>query len=304
MAVRPEDLEVVDAHHHLWDLGRNHYPWLADRPEPNFLLGPYEPLKRNYLPDDYRRDAAGLKILATVHVEAEHDRARQVAETEWLHEVHAHHGMPNAVVAHAWFHTDDCEEILARQSRFPLVRGIRSKPVTAPTASDAPPTGPGSLHDPKWRRGLGLLERYGLSWDLRVPFWHLEEAAGVCAHVPDVRVVLNHTGLPWDRSDAGLARWRAGMRALAACPNVHCKVSELGLRDAAWTVEGNRRVVREAIEIFGIDRCMFGSNFPVAGLRIGYRAQIAGLLEILGDLSRPELDQLFRDNARRFYRLG
>ena len=303
MAVRPEDLEIVDAHHHLWDLGRNYYPWLADHREPNFLLGPYEPLKRNYLPDDYCRDAAGLRILATVHVEAEHDRTRQAAETEWLHEVHAHHGMPNAVVAHAWFHTDECEEILARQSRFPLVRGIRSKPVTAPTAGDAPPTGPGSLHDPKWRRGLGLLERYGLSWDLRVPFWHLEEAAGVCAHVPGVRVVLNHTGLPWDRSDAGLARWRAGMQALAACPNVYCKVSELGLRDAAWTVAGNRRVVREAIEIFGIDRCMFASNFPVAGLKIGYRAQIAGLLEILADLPRPELDKLFRDNARRFYRL-
>lgn len=304
MAVRPEDLEIVDAHHHLWDLGRNHYPWLADHPEPNFLLGPYESLKRNYLPDDYRRDAAGLKILATVHVEAEHDRARQVAETEWLHEMHAHHGLPNAVVAHAWFHTDDCEAILARQSRYPLVRGIRSKPVTAPTANDAPPAGPGSLHDPKWRRGLALLERYGLSWDLRVPFWHLAEAAAVCAQVPGVRVVLNHTGLPWDRSDAGLARWRSGMRALAACPNVHCKVSELGLKDAAWTVEGNRRVVREAIEIFGIDRCMFASNFPVAGLRIGYRAQIAGLLEILADLDRPALDRLFRDNARRFYRLA
>jgi predicted TIM-barrel fold metal-dependent hydrolase len=94
------------------------------------------------------------------------------------------------------------------------------------------------------------------------------------------------------------------MQALAACPNVHCKVSELGLRDAAWTVAGNRRVVREAIEIFGIDRCMFASNFPVAGLKIGYRAQIAGLLEILADLGRAELDRLFRDNARRFYRLG
>ena len=117
--VQPEDLEIVDAHHHLWDLGRNYYPWLADHPEPNFLLGDYAPLKRNYLPEDYRRDAAGLKVIATVHVEAEHDRNRQVAETEWLHEIGARHGLPNAVVAHAWFHTDDCEEILVRQKRLP-----------------------------------------------------------------------------------------------------------------------------------------------------------------------------------------
>lgn len=94
MGVRPEDLEIIDAHHHLWDLGRNHYPWLADHPEPNFLLGNYAPLKRNYLPADYRRDAAGLKVLATVHVEAEHDRNRQVARTGWLREVAARAGLP------------------------------------------------------------------------------------------------------------------------------------------------------------------------------------------------------------------
>lgn len=304
MGVRPEDLEIVDAHHHLWDLGRNDYPWLADHPEPNFLLGNYEALKRNYLPADYRRDAAGLKVLATVHVEAEHDRNRQVAETEWLHEVAAREGLPNAVVAHAWFHTEACEEVIAAQKRFPLVRGIRSKPVTAASAGEPRPTGPGSMHDPNWRRGLAALAKYDLSWDLRVPFWHLHEAAEIAGRFPAIRIVLNHTGLPWDRTEAGLAQWRSGMRALAACPNVHCKVSELGLKDAPWTIDGNRRVVRDAIEIFGIDRCMFGSNFPVAGLRIGYRAQIEGLLAILSDLGRAELDKLFRDNARRFYRLS
>jgi predicted TIM-barrel fold metal-dependent hydrolase len=304
MTVQPEDLEIVDAHHHLWDLGRNYYPWLADHPEPDFLLGDYAALKRNYLPEDYRRDAAGLKVIATVHVEAEHDRTRQVAETGWLHEVAARSGMPNAVVAHAWFHTDDCEEILAAQKRFPLVRGIRSKPVTAGAPGQGPLTGPGTMHDPKWRRGLALLEKYDLSWDLRVPFWHLHEAAEIARLVPGVRIVLNHTGLPWDRSDAGLAHWRSGVLALAACPNVHCKVSELGLKGAPWTIDGNRRVVREAIEAFGIERCMFASNFPVAGLKIGFRAQIAGLLEILFDLGSSELDKLFRDNARRFYRIG
>jgi predicted TIM-barrel fold metal-dependent hydrolase len=175
--------------------------------------------------------------------------------------------------------------------------------VTSAKPQPTPLEGPGTMSDPAWRRGLALLEKYDLSWDLRVPFWHLEEAAGVARDFPAIRIVLNHTGLPWDRSEDGLAVWRRGMRALAAQPNVLCKISELGLRDAAWTVEGNRRVVREAVEIFGVQRCMFGSNFPVAGLRVGYRAQIVGLLKILDDLSRPELDQLFRDNAARFYRI-
>ncbi len=75
---------IVDAHHHLWNLDRNYYPWLSDRPEEHFFLGDYGALKKNYLPDDYRRDAAGFDVVATVHCEAEWDREDQVGETRWL----------------------------------------------------------------------------------------------------------------------------------------------------------------------------------------------------------------------------
>ena len=277
----------------MWDLA-NHYPWLSDHPEPEFLLGDYTALKRNYLPEDYRLDAYGLNVVATVHIEAECERARSVDETAWLHRIHEQHGMPNAVVAHAFLHAADLEAKLIAHTNFPLVRGIRAKPAAH---------GAGSLQDPDWRRGMKLLAKHGLSWDLRVPYWHLEEAASALRDVPELKVALNHTGLPWDRSEDGLAAWRAGMQALAGNPNVYCKISELGLKHAAWTVEGNRRVVLEAIEIFSIERCMFGSNFPVAGLRVGYRAQLAGLLKILAGFSRPELEKLFKENALRFYRI-
>jgi len=302
--MQPEELEIVDAHHHLWELAAGRYPWLTDHVEPNFLLGDYTAIRRDYLPADYRMDSHGLKVIATVHVEAECDRAKALEETAWVHQMHAVSGMPNAVVAHTWLHLPETEASLVAHKRHPLVRGIRSKPRTAPAPTRARLDGPGTMQDPAWRRGLALLERHDLSWDLRVPYWHLEEAAEVVRERPGLRVVLNHTGLPWDRSEDGLALWRRGMRALAALPNVHCKVSELGLKDAAWTVAGNRRVVRDAVEIFGIDRCMFASNFPVAGLRVGYRAQIAGLLAMLDDLPRGDLDKLFRDNARAFYRIG
>src|SRR5215813_1370732 len=194
------------------------------------------------------------------------DRTRQVAETEWLTEVNAHHGFPGAVVAHAWFHTDNAEEILAAQSRFALVRGIRSKPATSLRPDTATPGGPGTMQDDNWLRGFALLEKYGLSWDLRVPYWHLGEAADVARQFPRIPIVLNHTGFPWDRSEEGLAAWRRGMEALARCANVHVKISELGLLHQPWTVDGNRRVVLDAVAIFGIARCLFASNFPVAGL--------------------------------------
>ena len=122
---------LIDAHHHLWDLQRNYYPWLSNRPEEHFFLGNYEQLKKNYLPEDYLRDARGHNVLATVHCEAEWDREDQVGETRWLSEVSALYGFPDAIVAHAWFDAENAEEVIAAQASFALVRGIRSKPATS-----------------------------------------------------------------------------------------------------------------------------------------------------------------------------
>jgi predicted TIM-barrel fold metal-dependent hydrolase len=299
------DLPIVDAHHHLWQLsgGALYYPWLQDPQPHDFFLGEYGSLKRDYLPPDYRRDTAGHNVVKTVHVEAECRRDQQVAETRWLTEINARYGMPHAIVAHAWFHATDAEEILAQQKSFSLVRGIRSKPVTSPHPGESVAGATGSMQDPKWLAGLRLLRKYDLSWDLRVPTWHLEEAATVVRAVPDIPVVLNHTGFPWDRSEAGLTLWRRGMKALAACEQVHCKLSCLCLQAGAWDYEDNRRIVLEAIEIFGIDRCMFASNFPVDGLRVSYDRMFQDFKRMSGALSASDRRKLFHDNAARFYRL-
>jgi predicted TIM-barrel fold metal-dependent hydrolase len=299
------DFDIVDSHHHLFDLDAVYYPWLTDRPEEDFLLGDYARLKRNYSVADYRRDAAGLRVLKTVHVEAEADHDDPLRETAFLDRVMARDGVPDALVGHAWLHLPQTEEILARQAAFPQVRGIRSKPVTSRSeaARDSVRDRPASLQDPAWRRGLGLLTKYGLSWDLRVPFWHLREAAAVCGLYDGLAIVVEHCGLPWDRSEEGLSEWRAGLVALAGHPNVMLKISELGLATWPWDYRANRRIVREAIEIFGFERCMFASNFPVAGLRIGYGDQIKAIAHMVSDCSADERRALFHDTARRFYRL-
>jgi predicted TIM-barrel fold metal-dependent hydrolase len=294
---------LIDAHHHLWDLKQNYYPWLADHPETHFFLGAYDALKRNYLPDDYRRDAARHNVLGTVHVEAEWDRDDQVGETRWLSGIAAQHGFPNAIVAHAWFHTDNSEEVLAAQAAFPLVRGIRSKPVTSLSPDTMTPGAPGTMQDERWLRGFARLERHGFSWDLRVPFWHLPEAAAVARAFSGTPIVLNHTGFPWDRSEEGLAAWRKAMETIAAEPNVHLKVSEFGLKDQPWDYESNRRIVREAIGIFGIERCIFATNFPVAGLRVDYDTLVRSVQRMVADFPPEAQDGFFWRNAARFYRL-
>lgn len=293
---------VVDAHHHLWDLSKGHYPWLQEAYDPGaFFLGDYRPICRDFLATDYRAAVGPCDVVATVHVEAERSRLEQVAETAWLHEVNARHGFPNAIVAHAWFDRPDSEECLLAQSQFPLVRGIRSKPVTSAAADQSVKGQAGTMQHEDWLRGFSLLEKYGLRWDLRVPAWHLPEAATVAAMFPEVPIALNHHGFAWDRSEEGLKRWRGWMETLALQENVHVKLSEFGLRGQPWDWHENARIVRETVAIFGWQRCMFASNFPVASLRINYPDLVGSVAGMLDHLPANQQHAMMCDNALRFY---
>lgn len=305
-AVQPEcPPRIVDAHHHLWDLNAGHYPWLQeDYDAKTFILGEYEPLTHNFMPTEYLAARGNAKVVATVHIEAERARNEQLDETRWLHEIKVKWGFPNAVVAHAWLDQPDCDELLQAHIQYPFVRGIRCKPLTTQRPDDAPLARAGTMRDPAWQNGLALLEKYDLSLDLRVPYWHLAEAADVTLQFPQLRIALNHAGLPWDRSEDGLAHWRKGMARLADNPNVMVKLSEFGLRDSVWDYAGNARIVADVLAIFGADRCMFGSNFPVASLRIGYEPLVKNMQRMLGDLTARQQDAVFCSNALDFYRIG
>jgi predicted TIM-barrel fold metal-dependent hydrolase len=174
-----ENIPIVDAHHHLWDLNRNDYPWLSDRSNKHFFLGPYEGLKSNYLPPDYRRDAAHHNVVATVHVEAEWDRDDQVGETRWLDAIADQHGMPDAFVGHAWFDDPNVERVLEAHAAHSRVRGIRSKPARPGQDPHDVDEARGAMSDAQWRCGFALLAKYDLSWDLRVPLTQLPEAAAL-----------------------------------------------------------------------------------------------------------------------------
>ena len=299
----PDAVTLIDAHHHLWKIGQNKHPSLRGPQHATSFIGDNTAIRRDYLPEDYRRDAANHNVLTTVHCEAEWVRDDQVGETRWVTAMHERYGLPGAIVAHAWFDPPNAEEIVAAQAANPLVRGIRSKPVTAASPDTMTPGAPGTMQDDTWLRGFALLDKYKLSWDLRVPFWHLEEAAAVARAFPKTLIILNHTGFPWDRSEEGLAAWRRGMAALAREPNVWVKVSEFGMKDRDWDYEENRRIVVDAISIFGIERSVFATNFPVASLKIGYDALVAAMSRMLAGRSPEDRDRFFWKNAAAFYRL-
>ena len=154
MVTGSDDLPIVDAHQHFWDLSLGKHPWLRDEPPPPFRYGDTRPLRRDYLPADYRADTRGHRVVGTVYVETEWDPADPVGETRWVEKLAAQEGLPSAVVAQARLDGDDVEEILARQAACPLVRGIRHKPQAAPSPDAVVPGCRGLDGRPALARGI------------------------------------------------------------------------------------------------------------------------------------------------------
>jgi predicted TIM-barrel fold metal-dependent hydrolase len=139
---------------------------------------------------------------------------------------------------------------------------------------------------------------------LQTPWWNLHEAAALARDFPTTTIVLNHTGLPSDRSEAGLAGWRSAMAKLAVQPNVRVKISGLGQPGRPWTAAANGWIVRQTIALFGADRCMFASNFPVDSLCAGFTTIFDGFREIAADLPMAAQARLFCRTAQEVYRMG
>jgi predicted TIM-barrel fold metal-dependent hydrolase len=233
-----------------------------------------------------------------VYVETEWDPRDPIGETRYVEKLRRETGFPSVMVAQAWLDRDDAAAVLAQQAAFPYVRGIRHKPRANRTPSEGTR---GGMTDARWRAGFAALARNRLRFDLQTPWWHLAEAAGLARDFPDTQIVLNHTGLPADRSAAGIAGWRAAMATLAQCPNVVVKISGIGVPGQPWTAESKRAIVLTTIELFGVERCMFASNFPVDGLCATFDAIFSGFRAIVRDFSAGEQRKLFHDNAMRIY---
>lgn len=296
-------LPIIDAHQHFWDLERNYLPWLCDEPMIPFRYGDYSAIRRNYLPEDYRRDTGSYRVVGSVFIETEWDPATPVQETRWVHELAERNGLPSVMVAQARLDQPDVDDVLAAHCAYSRTRGIRHKPRAAPSPNKVETGAPGSMDDPVWRRGFARLAAHGLSFDLQCPWWHFHEAADLAASHPDIQIIINHTGLPADRSEAGLRGWRHAMSAVAQQPNVAVKISGIGVPGSPWTVELNRRVVLETIDCFGVERCMFASNFPVDSLVASFATLFDGFMTITESFSEAERLKLFHDNARHFYRI-
>jgi predicted TIM-barrel fold metal-dependent hydrolase len=293
-------LSLIDTHHHFLDPKAHYYPWLNDAGAPPHRYGDHSALKRPYLPADYARDTAGVNLLGSVHVEADWDPTDAVGEMRFIAMLRDQCGLPSVAVGQAWLHQADAAGTLERLAAFDFVRGVRQKPRANPA-----PGGPaGGMTDAAWLQGYARLAPLGLHYELQTPFWHLHEAARVAAEFPSTQIVINHAGMPSDRSEEGLRAWQTALAGIAAQPNVAIKISGIGEAGYRWRFDANRRVVRDVIELFGVDRCMFGSNYPLDSLCTSYQGIFEAFASYVDDFSEQERAQLFVENARRIYRIA
>jgi len=209
--------------------------------------------------------------------------------------------LPSVAVAQAWLDRADVAKILESHAEYSFVRSVRHKPRACLSPRDG---APGGMTDPLWRAGFARLAPLGLRFDLQTPWWHLGEARALADAFPGTMIILNHTGLPADRSPEGLAGWRAAMTVLAGAPNVRVKISGIGQPGRPWTAAGNRDIVLTTIDLFGPERCMFASNFPVDGLCASFGTIFSGFEAIVADFARSEQDALFAGTARATYAIG
>ena len=302
---------ICDAHHHLWVLPTSHYDVA-----------------------DLRADLATVpEVTRTVFVECgawyRHDgpeHLRSVGETEWV----AANTDPvtEAIVGATDLRLGALTEealhahIEAGAGRF---RGIRQMATWDPSPDIRPAhpdPGPGLLLDPHFRDGFAALHRLGLSFDAWVYFPQLPEVADLARAFPDTTIVVNHFGGviglgPYaGHRDEMLTRWRELLPELAACPNVVMKLGGIGMPiyglewhkraeppSIAEVVDAWRDTVRRCIEAFGVDRCLFESNFPVDRFSLHYATVWAAFDAMTADLSMSERAALFHDTAAAVYRL-
>ncbi|MCA1408187.1 amidohydrolase [Ensifer sp. IC3342] len=296
-----DSLPIIDSHFHLWDLENNYYPWLSDGVKPS-AFGDYAAINKTYLIDDFLADARNKNLVKAVHLDVGYDPKDPAGETRWLQGVADKHGYPHGIVGYADLRKADVGDLLDEHMQYANFRGIRQSMNFHKDPAKTYLTEPEVSRTPEWRRGFKELARRGLSFDLQLYYWQMEEFLDLARDFPEVQIILNHTGMQVDGQEH-FEGWRKAMKTLAQAQNVACKISGLGMGDWTWTTESIRPYVEEAIAAFGVRRCMFASNFPVDKLFSTYDAIWNAFEEITSAYSESERMALFHDNAASFYRL-
>jgi predicted TIM-barrel fold metal-dependent hydrolase len=290
---------IVDSHHHIWR--QADLPWLSGPMQPR-IFGPYEPIRRDYSIGEYLEDISGSGVTRSVYVQTNWANDHFEDEAAWVQQTSDQHGWPHAIVAYADLTVEDARPQLDRLARYPLVRGVRMQLHWHENPLYRFAARPDLCADPAIRRNVTRLADYGWTFDLQVFTPQMPDAADLAEACPDVTFVLQHAGMLEDLSPGGRTAWRGGMERLASCPNVVTKLSGLGTFIHRNDPAHIAAIVADTVKIFGAERCMFGSNFPIEKLWTSYRELVQAYLAATTSLNAEQREAIFRTTATRVYR--
>ena len=273
----------IDAHQHFWHYEAAHFPWIDDTKSL---------LKRDYLPSDLEPQLRAAGFDACVVVQARHD----VNETRFLLQLADEHRFVAGVVAWLDLQADDLPDQLERWTKHPELVGIRH------IVHDEPDDR--FMLRPAFLRGLGRLAAFGLTYDLLLFPRHLPVTIDVVSRFPDQRFVLDHLAKPPIKA-RDIDAWARDLARLAAHPNVYAKLSGL-VTEAdwqAWTPADLRPCLEVALECFGAQRLMIGSDWPVCRLAGEYGRVMASIVEFAEEQPAADRDAMLGGTAARCWRL-
>lgn len=293
-------IPIVDAHHHIWR--QDDLPWLKGPMVPR-IFGPYEAIRRDYPIAEFLNDIAGSGVVKSVYVQTNWLKDQALAEARYVQAVADQHGWPQAMVGYADLLSDEAPATLAGLAAFPAMRGIRMQLHWHQNPIYRFASEPDVMNREIFRKNFARLAEHNLSFDLQVFSSQMADAAKLAAAFPETTMILQHAGMLEDLLPPGRKAWRDGMLQLADQPKIVSKLSGLGTflhrNDAAHIAD----VIAETIGIFGADRCLFGSNFPIEKIWTTYSDLVNAHRAALCGLSGSQQRAILHGNAMRIYRL-
>ncbi len=279
---------IVDSHVHLWNPQHFRMPWLAGAGI----------LERPYLPADYRALTSAIDIAAFVYVEVDVAAHYSLLEAQWVNALASEEPRLQAIVAHAPLeHGPQVESYLAALRAI----GSRIKGVRRLLQDEANPDF--CLQD-DFIQGVQLLPRYNFSFDICIRHHQLGAAIELVRRCPEVRFILDHIAKP-DIAHQLHEPWRSQMRSMAELPNVVCKISGVitEAHHSIWSLADIEPYISHAIDVFGEERILFGSDWPVVRLASEYERWVETLDTITISMSETARHKLWAANAQRAYRM-
>jgi len=282
-------LPIIDTHQHLWDLSRFQLAWLKEG----------SPIAHNHLMSDYLAQTEGMNVVGTLYMEVDVIPEQQMQEVDYVLDLCRQPGYPMRGAIISGRPASDGFE--------PYVRAVTAKAdgyvkgVRQVLHGDAPT---GFCLQPSFLKGMNLLSKLDLSFDICIRPEELADAAKLAQSCPETRFILDHCGNADVRSP-DLSLWRKGIDLVASQPNVACKISGIivTVKPDEWSTSDLAPIVDHCAAAFGPDRIVFGGDWPVCTLGAPLREWMTSLREIIVDWPEENQRKLLHDNGLKSYHL-